>query len=182
MQQHFIPVDTDPKIRQAFLYTWQGFGALHQHAVYLIAKDLKGVTMRAQPIIDTNFFFPSKRAYKIEFQPGFILDNSLKLNQLPYEVLVGWMAHEFGHLMDYVYRSWYDLAKIGFGYATFPIYRSGMERRADLLAIDCGYGDYIIKTKNYLLESSNIPMTYKVRLDKYYMTLEEVQAIIQKMN
>jgi hypothetical protein len=61
-----------------------------------------------------------------------------------------------------------------------PTFRLGAERKADLFAIEHGFAEEINATKRFLLEDSNIPNSYKERLSKYYMTVEEVERIVLK--
>ncbi len=133
--------------------------------------------MRAQPIINSSFFSRNKRAYKVEIRTRPQFSEGLKMKDLPEDVLVGWFAHEFGHLIDYLNRPWYNLVKLGIAYLTLPVYRMGIERRADLFAIEYGYVDYIQATKKFILEESSIPDRYLNRINKYYMTPEEIERI-----
>ena len=134
--------------------------------------------MRAQPLINARFFTKSNRAFKIEIQTRPAFDPSFKMENLPENVLIGWFAHEMGHLMDYLNRPWYDLIKLGLAYAILPIYRIGVERRAHLFAIEYGYAKYIQATKHFILKESNIPDYYRSRITKYYMTPEEIEEIV----
>ena len=173
-----LPSDQAPQIKEAFTGAWRGFEPLHQHRIYLQVGRMQNVTMRAQPIIDWNFFDRSKRSYKVEIQPRPKFDPNFKLEELPLEVLIGCFAHELGHVMDYLQRPWYDLIKLGIAYTTLPIYKAGVERRADLFAIEQGFAPQIQATKQYILTESNIPDYYLNRINKYYMTPEEIEEIV----
>lgn len=170
--------DIHLRIAQAFEEAWAGFQPLHQHPVHLKIGSMQNVTMRAQPLINWNFFSLSKRSYQVEIQPRPQFDPNFKMEDLPARVLVGWFAHELGHLMDYLSRPWYDIIKLGIAYSTLPIYKAGVERRADLFAIEQGFAEQIQATKKYILEESNIPDYYLDRINKYYMSPEEIEEIV----
>ncbi|MCB0644968.1 MAG: hypothetical protein KDC44_25155, partial [Phaeodactylibacter sp.] len=108
-----IPDALAPALRHAFKKAWEGFTPLHGNPIYLLERTKGEVTMRAQPMWNAAFFSRKSRAYKIEFQPFPVLLQGRPIADLPDEVLVGWFAHELGHLMDYLRRPWYDLIKLG---------------------------------------------------------------------
>ncbi len=55
-----------------------------------------------------------------------------------------------------------------------------MERTADTYAIQHGMGDYILKTKNFILDNANLSEKYKQRIRKLYISPEEVMELINK--
>ncbi len=165
-------------LQEAFLVTWKGYPALHEHPITLKYSSMKAMTMRAQPLLNVNFFSKVKRSYKIEVQPRPEFDRSLKLENLKQNVLIGWFAHELGHIMDYRDRHWSSLIKMGMAYALLPTFRIGVERKADIYAIENGFAEYIQATKHFILKESNIPDKYLSRINKYYLTPHEVEQII----
>lgn len=165
-------------IQEASSLALEGFSPLHDYKIFINATNLKGVTMRAQPVLNRRFFRKKHRCYKIDVQPQPAFGGDFNLGNLPKEVLIGWLAHEFGHLIDYLDRTWYGLVKMGIAYSLLPIYRAGVERRADLFAIKYGYATQIQRTKRFLLNESNIPNRYLNRINKYYMSLEEIDEIL----
>jgi hypothetical protein len=148
--------------------------------VRLHQMSLRNMTMRAQPVVNSSFFNKYRRQYRIDMQQHTTSLHHINLTRLKEDVLVGWFAHELGHVMDYLDRPWWDLIRFGLGYWLFPTFRLGAERKADLFAIEHGFAEEINATKRFLLEDSNIPNSYKERLSKYYMTVEEVERIVLK--
>lgn len=103
----------------------------------------------------------------------------IQIEELPREVLIGWFAHELGHIMDYRTRSVLSLLWFVMGYLLFPTHRMGAERRADLFALEQGFGPNLLATKTYILEHSNLPDAYKNRIQKYYLSPTELEDILQ---
>ncbi len=135
--------------------------------------------MNAQPILNCRFFNRPRRHYIINLSNNMHLEDRIAIHELPEEVLVGWFAHELGHLCDYLYRSAFSMLRFGVGYLVFPNYRTGAERKADIFAIEHGFADELIATKKYILEKSALPDAYKKRIELYYMSADEVALMVQ---
>ncbi|PHI18755.1 hypothetical protein CEQ90_16500 [Lewinellaceae bacterium SD302] len=102
----------------------------------------------------------------------------IKPDELPDNVLIGWFAHELGHIVDYQRRTVLSMIKFILGYILLPTFRSGSERRADLFALKNGFGKELMATKLYILEQSPLPDKYKDRIKKYYMSPDELELLL----
>lgn len=139
--------------------------------------------MQAQPIIDTMFRKPENREYVILMNRYFkIEDEQIFIDDMPFNVLVGWIGHELGHIMDYRHRGFFSLVKFGIGYLTSKSFVIGAERVADTYAIRQGLADNIIATKNYILNHGHLPERFKRKIRKLYMAPEEVMMIVEREN
>jgi hypothetical protein len=177
MSQKIAP-EISEYIISCFEKALSGYPELKKGRVQLRQISLRNMTMRAQPVVNLSFFNRSKRQYRIDMQEHTTSLHHVKLSKLEEDVLVGWFAHELGHIMDYLDRSWWDLIRFGLGYWLLPTFRLGAERKADLFAIEHGFAEEINATKRFLLDDSDIPNSYKDRLNKYYMTIEEVERVV----
>ena len=175
-----VDPDINTFVQDCFAEALGGYAPLREHHIHLRRKHLKDMTMRAQPVVNAAFFRKDKRAYRVDIQDHTRINESVQVPDLPRRVLVGWFAHELGHIMDYHHRSWPNMIKFGLGYWLFPTFRVGAERKADLYAIEYGFAEAITATKQFLLEESSIPNSYKDRLIRYYMTPEEVEIMVEK--
>jgi hypothetical protein len=165
-------------IRTTFRRTLARFPQLHAHPITLRQHPIKTTTMRAQPIFNTAYFRKSTRHYRVEISNHTSLSDHIRLEEVPPAVLTGWFAHELGHVVDYLDRS--ALGMIGFGvaYVLFPAFVTGVERRADLFAIDHGFADEILATKRYILEHASLPDHYKARMQRFYLSADEVNLLL----
>jgi hypothetical protein len=136
--------------------------------------------MRAQPIFNFQFWNKKKRHYRIELSNHTELEKHIPLPELPETVLTGWFAHELGHVVDYQHRSAVGLIRFGIGYIFMPTYRIGAERQADLYAIEHGFADHLLATKTFILEQSSLPDHYKKRIQKYYMSPDEISILLKQ--
>ena len=168
----------DERLRTLFRKVLAAFIPLQAHRVTLMLKDIPSTTMQAQPVIDTSFFRRLKRNYIIHMSPYTKIDPEVKTSDMPEEVVRGWFAHELGHIMDYLNRSWFSLAMLGLGYLLSRRVRIHMERTADLYAIEMGFGMDILATKNFILSHANVSQKYKRQIQKYYLSPAETERIL----
>ena len=136
--------------------------------------------MQAQPKLNFKFWFRKKREYLITISPDCKIDKSLKTLELPEDVLGGWFAHELGHLMDYKNRTAPFLILFGLMYSLFTFYRVGVERMADVFAIQFGFAAEILATKKFILSHSHLSDKYKQKIENYYMSPGEVEVMLQE--
>ena len=149
--------------------------------VFKFKKNIKKSTMQAQPIWTSFFKSRKKRDYVILISRKVKIDKeSFLITDVPSEVLIGWLGHELGHVMDYRDRSGLGMVIFGLKY----LYSSGhiqeVERAADSYAVAHGMGDYILKTKDFILNHADISEKYKTRMRKLYLSPEEIMKLIEE--
>jgi hypothetical protein len=99
----------------------------------------------------------------------------LKIEDVPKKVMTGWFAHELGHLVDY--QSYTNLGMINYGlkYLFSDSFKMKTEHEADYIAIKKGFRKEIIATKEWLLNHNLVDQGYKDKLNKYYLSIEQVE-------
>ncbi len=165
-------------IEAAFLKAKSQFKGLRKAPVSLIQKNISNSTMRAQPTLFVEEGFNIKRGYKIEISFVSKIDNKTPTSDLPFDVLVGWFAHELGHVLDYHSRSSAEMVVFGIKYLISDTFKQKVERKADILAIQNGFSEQILEAKKYILNHSDLNPLYKRRLEKYYYSIEDIEDII----
>ncbi len=148
---------------------------------FVFDKRIYNVFMQARPDFFSLLNDRRFRSYTIQMLPAMILDDKkIPLQNLPPQVLKGWLSHELGHIVDYSHRSSLNLIFFGLRYALSPEFVKQAERTADLYAIEHGFGECIIATKEYILKQSSLPEAYRQKIDSLYMSSEEVLKLIQQ--
>ncbi len=165
-------------LRAWFAETLAEYPELADHPVYLRKLPMRYSTMRAQPVINWQFFRRATRHYRIDFSSHLDVTEHVKVRELPREVVVGWFAHELGHVVDYLDRPWRGMIAFGLGYALWSRYMREAEKRADSIAVDHGFGAEVLATKRYLINHATLPSHYKQRLRKFYLSADELEALI----
>ncbi|PHN06381.1 hypothetical protein [Flavilitoribacter nigricans] len=169
-------------VRNAFLKAYAPYKILDPHPIIVRRKPVSDTTMRAQPVINFDFWNRKKRHYRIDISNHTELEQHVPIPDLPEEVLVGWFAHELGHIVDYQHRSAFGMIRFGLGYLLMPTFRIGAERQADIYAIDRGFGNTLLATKTFILEQSTLPDHYKKRIQKYYMSPDEIATLLNEQD
>ncbi len=143
-------------------------------------KNIKKSTMQAQPKFSSFFKTRSKRSYVILISKKIKIDDKeFKTKDIDTDVMTGWLGHELGHIMDYQNKNNLQLIWFGITYSLSDSHIIAAERAADTFAVSHGMGDYILKTKNFILNHADINDLYKLRIKKYYLSPEEIMELIK---
>ncbi|WP_452222015.1 hypothetical protein [Lacinutrix salivirga] len=144
-------------------------------------KNIKKSTMQARPTFGSFFRSKKNRRYIILISETFkISDKEFLTKHIPTDILIGWIGHELGHIMDYQNRGNFNLIWFGLKYLFSENHIVKAERAADSFAVASGMEDYILKTKDFILNHAEITPTYKDRIKKYYLSPEEIMELVKQ--
>ena len=145
-------------------------------------KRIKKSFMQAQPKLANLFKGKKDRSYYVLMSSRFLVENEeFSMADVPSEVLIGWLGHELGHIMDYRERSALELAKFGAQYIISDNFIRKAERTADTYAINHGMGNYVFATKDFILNHSHLSDKYKKRKVRLYLSPEEILALVDNL-
>lgn len=148
---------------------------------FRFSENIRKSVMQAQPLYLTMYKPRKKRSYLIKISRYFFLKGKkMHLHNLPEDVLVGWLGHELGHIMDYKRRDAWSMILFGIGYITSKSFIMSAERFADTYAVNHGLGDYILATKNFILHQAGMPKEYIRKINKLYLPPEEIIEMIEE--
>ncbi|MCG2419644.1 hypothetical protein K8089_11475 [Aequorivita sp. F47161] len=158
------------------------FPELYDTAIeFKFKNNIRKSTMQAQPRFTSFFKSKENREYVILISRSIQIEGEkFTMDDIPSDVKVGWIGHELGHLMDYRDRTNLGMLIFGIKYLFSFKHIKEVERAADTYAIIHGMGDYIIKTKNFILDNANLSEKYKERIRRLYISPEEVMELINK--
>lgn len=146
-------------------------------------KNIKKSVMQAQPTWSGLVKPRSKRSYVILISERFkISGEEYKTVNVPKDVLIGWLGHELGHVMDYQERGNLNLIGFGIRYVLLKEFVKQAERAADSFAVARGMSEYILKTKGFILNNSDIDETYKTRIKQYYLSPDEIMEMVKQQD
>lgn len=144
--------------------------------------DIKKSFMQAQPNVGNLFKGKKNRSYNIFISSRFIIEEEeFSMSDVPSEVLIGWLGHELGHIMDYREKSAMGLVIFGIRYITSSNYIKEAERAADTYAVNHGMGEYILATKDFIINHSHLSNAYKERIARLYLSPEEILVLVNKL-
>ena len=145
-------------------------------------KKIKKSFMQAQPKFSGIFKNKKDRTYLIMISESFHIENEeFQISEIPSEVLIGWIGHELGHVMDYQERSGFNLLLFGIRYLTSSGFIKEAERAADTFAVNHGMGDYILATKDFILNHAHLSEIYKARIKRLYLSPDEILMLVDKL-
>lgn len=178
LDNKIIPESIKKEVIEAISF----YPELYDTAIEFKFKDnIKKSTMQAQPRFASFFRAKENREYVILISRKIQIEGEeFTMLDIPSDVKVGWIGHELGHVMDYRERTNVGMILFGMKYLFSPLHIKEVERAADTFAIAHGMGDYILKTKNFILENAHLSEKYKERIRNLYISPEEVMELINK--
>jgi hypothetical protein len=169
------------ELRDVILKALSFYPELHNIDIdFVFNENIRKSVMQAQPRFTTMYGNKSRRNYLVKISRNLKLKgDTIPIQELPEEVLIGWIGHELGHIMDYLKRSNWSMILFGSGYYTSKSFIISAERVADTYAINHELGDYILATQEFILHKAGLPEKYINRIKKLYLSTEEVIALVE---
>jgi hypothetical protein len=176
--QKIIPDSIEKEVKTALDF----YPELNDAAIEIrFKKNIKKSTMQARPRFSSFFKSKKNREYVILISEKFkISDQEFSTKDIPSDILIGWIGHELGHIMDYQDRGKINLIWFGLKYLFSDSHIIEAERAADTHAVAQGMESYILQTKDFILNHADISPSYKSRIQKYYLSPEEIMDIVNK--
>lgn len=148
---------------------------------FIFSEHISKSVMQAQPKFSSMLKGQQNRTYVIKIARWFTFQGErMETRNLPEDVLVGWIGHELGHIMDYLGKSNWGMALYGLAYFTSPGFINSAERAADTFAVSHGLGDYILATKEFILKKAGMPEKYIRKMNKMYLPPEEIIRLMEE--
>ena len=149
---------------------------------FVFKQAIKSSVMQAQPVFSSLLNSRKNRSYRINISALFKLTHTaIPIHQLPDAIMIGWIGHELGHIMDYERRSNLGMAGFGIGYVLSPTYVKKVEQLADQYAVQHGLGRYLIETKRFILDHAELPQAYKDKIARLYVSPEEIVEQVKRL-
>ena len=169
---HLYPTEIEQEARKALA----GYPELNDtHIEFKWGKIARQSFMLAQPIIPTLLKHRSKRGYQIIMKRHFFMDNPKFPNgRVLSNVIVGWLAHELGHVLDYKDRSSINLMWFGVMYYFSHDFLRKADISADKNAVERGFIDSIVESKRFDRNPKYFPQSYINKLNTLYPSVFQV--------
>src|SRR5690554_153937 len=148
---------------------------------FLFKNKIRGSVMQAQPRLGSLFINNMEnRAYRVKISRHLeLLDEMKPIESLPQEVLLGWIAHELGHIRDYIERSAVNMMAFGVRYFLSESFKTKAELTADHYIISAGLAEPLIATKDFILTHDRLPRQYQEKISRRYMSPGEVLSHVE---
>ena len=168
----------DERLKLAFYVALTRYPELHHTRVILKHKPINS-TMQAQPSPEFMFKRKNKRGYRI-FVNNNPLRTGIDYKELSFNGLVGWIGHEFAHLIDY--NTMKNRALLGFivGYVFNKRKMRRTERNADRETIKRGLGIQLLDGVSFIEKNNKTSKKYRKRKQKNYLSEAEIMLDIKR--
>lgn len=167
-------------IEEPVLTALSHFPELKEAAIHFVfTNKLETSIMAARPTIGSLFKKRENRSYKVLINPAFKLDYGMEtINQIPDSVMIGWLGHELGHIMDYEQKNGWRLIGMGISYWMSKNYVRRAERVADSFAVDHGMGSYLVAKKSFILDHTELPQAYRDKIEALYLSPDDIHRLV----
>lgn len=149
---------------------------------FIFKRNIRSSVMQAQPVFSTLLLNRENRRYRINISERFkFIASDIPITEIPEDVMIGWLAHELGHIMDYEQRTNAQIVLFGIRYLFSTRFVQEAERIADTYAVERGFGKYILATKHFILDHALIPQVYKNKISRLYLSPDVIVDLVKKL-
>lgn len=149
---------------------------------FIFTPKLKRSVMAARPVIPSLLKRREKRTYNVLINPVFKLAHSFEtIRQIPDRVMIGWIGHELGHIMDYENKSTWGMLGFGLSYGLSKKYIRKAERIADRFAVERGLGEHLVATKSFILDHTELPQAYQEKIATLYLSPDDIMELVAEL-
>jgi hypothetical protein len=149
---------------------------------FIFKTNIKTSVMQAQPVFMTLLLQRKNRRYRINISEYFkLITTQIPIQQIPDDVMIGWVGHELGHILDYEGKSNGGMVSFGYRYYFHSSFIKHAEMVADSLAVERGMGNYIVATKRYILDHAELPQAYKNKIARLYLSPDVIVEQVRKL-
>ncbi len=174
-----IPPEIKPQVETALSYYPE---LKDTHIIFKFKKNIKKSTMQAQPLFSSFLKSRKNRSYIILISEKFHIEGEeFKVIDVADDIMIGWIGHELGHVIDYRNRGTIGMLIFGLKYLFSSAHIKEVERAADTFAVQHGMYQYILATKNFILNNTSISPEYKARIKRLYMSPEEIMELVNNL-
>ena len=162
----------DKKLKLAFYVALRHYPELKNVHMKVNLKKISA-TMMAQPTYSFLFHRKEKRHYQI-FVNSTQANNGMYYKDLTFNSQVGWIGHEFAHVLDYSQKSNKDLLVFISKYVSSKKELKKTECEADRIAIRHGLGKQLLEGTNYFYNNKRISKAYREKKRSYYLSPDQI--------
>ncbi|MDA8886071.1 hypothetical protein OAD66_04860 [Bacteroidia bacterium] len=105
----------------------------------------------------------------------FLKNRHFANGRIPSDVMIGWLGHELGHVLDYKERSYWNLMWFGILYYFSKSFFIKAEITADKNAAELCLIRELVVSKDFGRDPKYFPMSYANKLNGLYPRVAEVK-------
>lgn len=164
------------KIEDALLVVIGVYPNITRGQIIVRYKPIK-TTMNIGPHI--SFLYLPKSRWKFVLTINTGNQNGFSLETADPEIVIGFLAHELAHVLDYARRSRINLILLGVQYLLSRQYRRFLERDTDVLTIMHGFGSELLQSYESVLSGEEVSQNYKKNKKEFYLSPTEISKLVK---
>ncbi len=165
-------------IQQPIYEALSHYDVMKEVPIQIVFKKLN-CSMQARPVYSSMFKRKRYRKYHV-FVNSSPVNTGFTVVDMSNDQKVGLLGHELAHIRDYVDKSSWNVFIDGIKYVFSKKFRKKYERDTDSRAIANGLGRQLGVFSNFLDNYPNINEKYKKRLDRFYLSTQEIKKAQKK--
>lgn len=164
------------EIELAALVALSFYPELSHTKIKFIRADTK-TTMEARPITRTVFGDRKKRKYAIYVDNKINRFNGVLIEDVPFNGLIGLIAHELAHVVDYEAMGVFGLSSLACKYGN-KNFKEKFEKNTDIETIKRGLAWQLYDWADFAMNKSDADEEYKAYKRKFYLEPTEIKQYI----
>jgi len=164
----------DKKLKLAFYLALRHYPELKDVHIKVDLKKISA-TMMAQPDFGFLFHKQKNRHYQI-YVNSTQANNGMYYKDLTFNSQVGWIGHEFAHILDYTTKNNKELFVFISKYVSSKKELKNTECEADRIAIRHGLGRQLLEGVNYFYDNKRVSKSYREKKKAYYLSPAQIET------
>lgn len=137
------------------------------------------MTMQARPNIWT--LLPNRERKYFVFVNTERSRNGLLFDDIPFNAQIGIIAHELCHIVDYHFKTKWQIVKTGLWYLK-KRNQEDYEKAVDYLVVKKGLGHQLQDWSHFVLHEAELTQRYKKTKETYYLRPEDIRECMKHDN
>ena len=138
-------------------------------------------TAFCRPVFSTLMFSAKERTYRVGISKKIRKDKEpVRFHNLSFSAQIGVIAHELGHVANFIEKSAFEMAEIGIKYIEDDVFKRSLEIGTDMKAIHHGFGyqllEYATLIEELMIQYPDEPY-YRTYFSFYMRPLEIMDAM-----
>lgn len=167
-------------IKDSYLKALAFYPALKNQRIRFKESNIK-TTLNVRPTLGSILFNKKNNRIYIIRVNNSEKNKEILIGDIPSNARIGLFGHELAHIVDYASLNAFQVIGRGIGY-NFAGYRESYEKYIDQITVENGLGWRLYDWATYIQEHPEVPQSYKLFKQKFYMEDEDILEAIEELN
>lgn len=165
------------KVERCLSVVLTGYSEVSRNHIFIHVSPISKTTMTMRPFLPTLLFPKSKWSFVLIINSRSKELKRLDIEKISDTALIGILAHELAHIVQYMQMNQFQLAVTFFKYISSRSFARVFERAADYIAIQRGFKKELLSVREQQLNDSDISPEYKKLIKDLCISPEEIETL-----